>query len=536
MKRIAVLIGFLVIALVSAVAPPGRETEAQANCFQETGFCITNPAFAEYFRVRGGVRILGYPASRSFTLEGFEVQIFQRVILQMQGSQVARLNVLDPSIMPMTRANQSIFPPPDPALAAQAPQVGTPDYARQVVEFVRRVAPDTWNGMPVGFFTLFNTTVPVEIAFPGQTPNPDLVTLLNLEIWGLPTSNPAADPGNGGFVYQRFQRGIMHFRAEVPVTEGILVGDYFKAVITGRNLPPDLSQDMQGSRYLGQYSPGSPGWVARPAQLPNTDMTGAFEPGTGPVSPGTGQPPPSGPTATPPPAATATPTPTASPTTTVELQLDDDLIDPGQKIRVTVIARSAVGLDWIEWQGDDTGDPVLDESHRFDGCDQRTECASVWEVVPVKSGKHDLRARARDKNGTRTDWVVTELRVRDGPTPTPTITPTVGPGTPTPTPVPAASVPSVKVQLSDDTIDLGEELEITVIANHDKGLDWIQWEGDETDDPELDRHRYDCDNRKDCARTWTVKPSMKGSTDILGEAKDQNGVHSVVVRQELKVR
>ena len=97
--------------------------------------------------------------------------------------------------------------------------------------------------------------MPVEVAFPGQVPDPNLVTLLNLEIWGLPTSNPAADPGNGGFIYQRCQRGIMHFRAEVPVTEGILVGEYFKAVITGRSLPPDLAADMQGSRYNDQYSP-----------------------------------------------------------------------------------------------------------------------------------------------------------------------------------------------------------------------------------------------------------------------------------------
>src|SRR3954452_2047631 len=180
MKRIAVLVGFLLVALVSAVAPPEHETSAQANCFQETGFCISNPAFAEYFRLRGGVRIMGYPVSRSFALEGFEVQFFQRVILQLQGNTVQRLNVLDPNVMPMTRANQSVFPAPDPALAAQAPQVGTPDYARQVVEFVRRVAPDSWNGQPVGFFTLFNTSVPIDIAFPGVTPNPDLVTLLNL--------------------------------------------------------------------------------------------------------------------------------------------------------------------------------------------------------------------------------------------------------------------------------------------------------------------------------------------------------------------
>ena len=88
MKRIAVLIGFLVIGLVSAVAPPGRETEAQANCFQETQFCITTPEFAEYFRVRGGYRTLGYPVSRTFQLEGFPVQVFQRVVLQLQGKDV----------------------------------------------------------------------------------------------------------------------------------------------------------------------------------------------------------------------------------------------------------------------------------------------------------------------------------------------------------------------------------------------------------------------------------------------------------------
>src|SRR4051812_23263101 len=273
MRRVVLLTAFVLVSMVAALAPPGTPTEAQANCFPETGFCTTNPQFAEYFRLRGGTRILGYPISRSFTLEGFEVQFFQRVILQMQGGQVARLNVLDPSVMPITRANQSIFPPPDPALAAQAPPVSSPTYAQDVSTFIKRVSPDTWNGMPVGFYSLFSTTVPVDIAFAGQTPNPDQVTLLNLEIWGLPTSNPAVDPANAGFVYQRWQRGIMHFRASVPVTEGILVGEYFKSVITGRSLPTDLEQDMAGSRYLGQYSPGSPGSVARPAQLPNTDMT-----------------------------------------------------------------------------------------------------------------------------------------------------------------------------------------------------------------------------------------------------------------------
>ena len=143
MKRVALLTAFVLVAMVAALAPPETPTQAQANCFQQTGFCITNPQFAEYFRLRGDVRILGYPISRSFTLEGFEVQFFQRVVLQMQGGQVARLNVLDPGIMPMTRANQSVFPGPDPAIQGQAPQVGSPTYAQDVVKFIQQVAPNT---------------------------------------------------------------------------------------------------------------------------------------------------------------------------------------------------------------------------------------------------------------------------------------------------------------------------------------------------------------------------------------------------------
>lgn len=465
MKRFALLVGVLIVSLISALAPPERKTEAQGSCFPETGFCVTNPAFMEYFRLRGGVRIMGYPVSRSLTLEGFEVQFFQRVVLQLQNGQVQRLNILDPNIMPMTRANQSVFPAPDPGLAAQAPQVGIGDYAGRVVEFVRRVAPDSWNGQPVGFFNLFNTTVPVGVAFPGVTPNPDLVTLLNLEIWGLPTSHPAADPGNGGFVYQRFQRGIMHFRAEAPVTEGILVGEYLKAVMTGRSLPSDLAEDMQSSRFRGQYSPGSPGWLARPGELPNTDLNGAFEPGSGTV---TQPPPPATPT---PGAPTATPAPNAPAAT---IQIDDPLIDAGQPVRITLIARHSSPIDWIEWEGVE-GDDITEEefSPATDpqlarsrlGCDGRTECAHVVTVTPTTAGRYTLRTRARDTAGAQSSWVGVNLRIRPTNTPTVTLTPppaatatpvpteTPAPPTVEPTPVPTNTAVTTNTPAPTATID-----------------------------------------------------------------------------------
>ena len=453
MKRLAVLVAVLAIAAVAAVAPPGAPTEAQANCFPETGFCITNSAFAEYFSQRGQVRTHGYPISRSFTLEGFEVQIFQRIILQMQGGTVARLNVLDPDIMPLTRANQSVFPAPDPNLAAQAPQVGSPEYARRAIEFIRSVSPETFQGLPVNFFSTFNTAVPAQAGT-----SADVQTLLNLEIWGLPTSQPAYDPGNQGFVYQRFQRGIMHFRAEVPVTEGILVGEYFKAVITARNLPPDLAEDMRNSRFLGQYNPAVVNAVNRPAELQNTNMTGAFEPGTAAVTPGTGTPP--GGT-TPPPAGPATPTATpvpgdAPPTVTFNINDENRRVNFGQTIRVEIIAQDDKGLDRIEFEGEVSandngndnasvaGDPAFQRRIFEEECDDRTVCAVVFDITPQTSGTFTLVARARDTARQTTETTI-DIRVRQG------VPPTTAPGpAPAPPPAPApAPAPAPPPQASN---------------------------------------------------------------------------------------
>ena len=115
---------------------------------------------------------------------------------------------------------------------------------------------------------------------PGTDPqrDPDFAALVNLEVWGFPTSNPAPDPANGQFIYQRFQRGIMHYRANTGTTEGILLADYFKSIVTGKNLPPDLAAQAAGSPYMAQYCPGTPNWICRPVQLRDTDLTFAFEP------------------------------------------------------------------------------------------------------------------------------------------------------------------------------------------------------------------------------------------------------------------
>src|SRR5215211_4538384 len=137
MKRFNLLAEFATIAALVSVAVPGRPAEAQGQCYQETGFCIENPQLQDYFRLRGGTRILGYPVSRAFTLEGNQVQFFQRVVLQLSGTSVNRLNVLDQDVMPMIHANGSTFPAPDTSLggANALPAPSSPDYADKVIDF-----------------------------------------------------------------------------------------------------------------------------------------------------------------------------------------------------------------------------------------------------------------------------------------------------------------------------------------------------------------------------------------------------------------
>jgi hypothetical protein len=120
-----------------------------------------------------------------------------------------------------------------------------------------------------------------------NTSDPNIIGLLDLEIWGAPISKPAADPGNSNFIYQRFQRGIMHYTAGQG-TRGILLADYVKQILLGPtlpggtsnpNLPQDLAQQAQGSKYFGQYCPGGVHWLCRPTALPDSDLTFAFEQG-----------------------------------------------------------------------------------------------------------------------------------------------------------------------------------------------------------------------------------------------------------------
>ncbi|HEY3057785.1 MAG TPA: hypothetical protein VGL99_02310 [Chloroflexota bacterium] len=239
------------------VAPPLAHDD---RYFSQTGYRVDNDEAWAFFQRYGGLSTFGYPVSRTITFLGCPVQFFQRQIIQVcPGQGAALMNMLDPEIFPYTRVNGSVFPGPDDAMKASTPPVSDPDYADKMNAFIAANVPDNAMGQPVNFNATFNT-------------------LGGLTIWGAPISQPTPDPSNANFVYQRFQRGIMHFIAGQG-TESVLLADYLKAILLNQNVPPDLAEQSRESRYLAQYCPGNPQWLCRPAALGGTDLTFAFEKG-----------------------------------------------------------------------------------------------------------------------------------------------------------------------------------------------------------------------------------------------------------------
>jgi hypothetical protein len=261
--------------------------------FPQTGFRIDLDAFWDYFQKRGGVNTFGYPVSQTFTLLGTRVQMFQRLVMQQHpDGGVGTLNLLDAGLLSYTHINGSTFPAPDPSFAGQVPPPSDPNYLSTVIRFVQANAPDTFDGHQVNFSQTFFNTVPISGAFPDGPPDnaAALMAGFDLEMWGLPTSRPTYDPTNKNFVYQRFQRGIMHYDAGCNCTHGLLLADYLKALLLNQSLPADLATEARGSTLLAQWAPGKVSALARPGDLSGTDLTHAFVNVSGSAPPAASQP------------------------------------------------------------------------------------------------------------------------------------------------------------------------------------------------------------------------------------------------------
>src|SRR5262252_3953981 len=185
------IVVLLVGSLFAGYPSAGAQTAADPRLFSQTGFRVDSDPFWSFFQARGGVRTFGYPVSGTFKLDGFPVQIFQRIVMQLQpDGSVATLNLLDPGLMPYTNINGSTFPAPDPAVVSQTPPVSDPNYDSAIIAFTQQQAPNTFDGQPVNFYQTFTSTVSCEAASPNQPCQQNLIPLLNLQIWGAPTSAP----------------------------------------------------------------------------------------------------------------------------------------------------------------------------------------------------------------------------------------------------------------------------------------------------------------------------------------------------------
>ncbi len=247
---------------------PDTTSQGDQRLFTQTGYRIDQDAFWTYFQSRGGVATFGYPVSRSFLFLGCQAQFFQREVLQQcNNNDVSTMNLLDDQLLPYTQINGSVFPAADATMRKNTPPVTDPNYSADILSFVTANAPDTFQGKPVNFGQTFWRTITPDVA---GTDDPTTLGLMALEIWGAPTSKPAVDPRNPSFIYQRFQRGIMHYDAGCNCTQGLLLADYLKSLITGNQLPDDLASEAASSPLYRS--------AAGAAAPTATDYTSAFLP------------------------------------------------------------------------------------------------------------------------------------------------------------------------------------------------------------------------------------------------------------------
>jgi hypothetical protein len=271
--------------ILSAVLGQSSLATAQQNTpqssdpafFPATGYRIASPTVLDYFQHHGGVRTLGYPVSSEFPLLGQRVQIFQRALLQLDSDgNVQPVNILSNDFLPITHIDGLSLPAEDPDVVASAPSPDAPDFTTQALAFINVYVPDSWNGLPVNFQQTFLSTVTCTDAFGSDACDPTQLPTMDLQVWGLPTSLPTSDPLNSDFVYQRFQRGIMHFSRATGLTQGLLLGDWLKRAMIGVDLSPDLNPEVRQSRFFAQYAPSRPLALDRPTDLPDTSLTQAF--------------------------------------------------------------------------------------------------------------------------------------------------------------------------------------------------------------------------------------------------------------------
>jgi hypothetical protein len=211
LSQLAALSAALVLAIATTGAASAQE---QPRTSDVTGYSIDDDAVWSFFSAHGGNSTFGEPISNQFLLFGKQTQLFQNAALQVQADgSVVPLQLTDASLLSNGVVNGLTVPPADPALAFVTPSVNDVNYAARLAMFLQATVPDMWNGIPVGFYSMFTGS--------GGT-----------DVWGAPTSAPKADPNNPNFVYQRFQNGILFYDASAGTTGALPLGQLLKTQLT----------------------------------------------------------------------------------------------------------------------------------------------------------------------------------------------------------------------------------------------------------------------------------------------------------------
>jgi hypothetical protein len=275
--------------------PPPVDPITGSRYFSETGFSVVNDDIWVYYHRRGGYRTFGPPISRMFVLNGIEMQLFQKGLLQVntEGA-VSVVNLLEAPFLPYDSIGDLLLPPTEEGVIAAAPDPAAPNFGEATQEFVRVIAAESHDGQPTRFYSNFLTTVLFREAFFDGNGDPNLIPGFALEIWGLPTSGASyhivgyeAGPPEGpeivpifdrNIVMQRFQRGVMRFDGPDRRTAAVPLGIYLRAVIRAEALPDLAMAASESSPLWAQYNPEAVNWIDRPDELPDTNLVLAFEP------------------------------------------------------------------------------------------------------------------------------------------------------------------------------------------------------------------------------------------------------------------
>jgi hypothetical protein len=269
------------LLLASMFGPASGAARAATTVAADAAtFAIGDSAFANYAQAHGGSNALGNAISNPMQLLGRRVQLFERVVLEMRpDGSVGPLNLLSGDVLPLSSIGGASLAA-DPIQLARIPAPGMPHYGDLARTYLDTAAPETWNGQAVRFGSTFRSTarcgdLPASTAC-DQARLFDIAT----DVWGLPTAAPFADPRNSEYVYLSFQRGVMVYSARAGETQWLLLGDLFKRILQGGALPPDMLTQIAASpntaRFYAQYDPLARDSVARPNELTNTSLAGAF--------------------------------------------------------------------------------------------------------------------------------------------------------------------------------------------------------------------------------------------------------------------